>query len=404
MTSIRYSTSLRAASTEETLARAKREAARFGITRVTDVTRLDRIGIPVFVSIRPNATAGSLCVNAGKGMTTEEARIGAWMECIEYAIAEPGVVPLEIVPIRARDVLDGRIDPPAILDLCPMLGKPIPLDEPIPCVLAEEILSGTSCYVPAELVFLPAPSVCTQQYFGASSNGLASGNTVLEATLHGVAELLERDIKAFFFLRDTSELVQPESYPETAQGLVEGIEAAGLHLFVRYQANDFDLPFFRATIVDPLHPTPLFIHGGYGCHPHRAIAFQRAVCEAAQSRLSFIHGGRDDLTDWHERIQSLDEEQKLARKNELFESISNPARVIDFTEIPDYSAQANTIEACFDLLTTALNRAGLHRICRVAFTRPEDELQVVRVIVPLLEEFDVFSSRVGQRLANYAES
>ena len=48
---------------------------------------------------------------------------------------------------------------------------------------------------------------------------------------------------------------------------------------------------------------PLGLNGGFGCHPHRSVAFVRAVAEAAQSRLSFIHGGRDDLTDVDKRFR-----------------------------------------------------------------------------------------------------
>ena len=62
---------------------------RLGISRVTDSTRLDRIGIPVFSSIRPSAAEASLCVHAGKGTTTTEARTGALMEAIEFAFSDP---------------------------------------------------------------------------------------------------------------------------------------------------------------------------------------------------------------------------------------------------------------------------------------------------------------------------
>jgi ribosomal protein S12 methylthiotransferase accessory factor len=379
-------------------------AARLGVTRVTDITRLDRVGIPVFTSIRPGAMYGSLCVNAGKGTIPDEARIGAWMEAIEYAVAEPGVAPLEIVPVVARDVLDGRRNPPAILDLCPLMNTPIPLSKPLPCVKAEEILSGASHYIPAELAFLPAPPQCDKLYFGASTNGLASGNTVLEATVHGLCEVIERDIKTFLTLRDTSSLVSEDTFPPVAATLAAKIRAAGLDVYVRYGENAFGIPFFRATIADPMHLTPLFVHGGFGCHPHRSIALLRAITEAVQSRLSFIHGGRDDLTDWHRRIQDIDEAGKQAQYEELVTRASSTASIISFTEIPDFSAEATTLEDCFALLVSALERAGMRSIYRVTFTELTDDLQVVKVIVPLLEEFDPFSRRVGRRLRDYVQS
>ncbi len=401
---IRLNTSLRAVYIDETLSRARGLAARLGITRVTEITRLDRIGIPVFASIRPSACEGSLCVNAGKGVTTQEACVGAWMEAIEYAVAEPNAASVSQIPVPARFVLNGRADPPAILDLCPLLNSSIPLRAEIPCVVTEEILTGQPCFVPAELVFLPAPCHCIPSYFGSTSNGIASGNTLLEATVHGLAEVIERDIKAFHLVRDTSALVAEETFPAVATALADAIRSAGLELCVRYHANEFHLPYFSASIVDPDTDSPLFIHGGFGCHPHASIALVRAICEAAQSRLSFIHGGRDDLVDWHRRISAWNEQERAEHRFRLRAKACCAARTVRYEEIPDYKARATSLESCFDLMVAALDRAGIRQICRIVFTNPTDSLCVVKIVVPLLEEFDAFSPRVGKRLRDHAEA
>src|SRR5690606_30465389 len=60
--------------------------APFRITRCGDITGLDIIGIPVWFATRPNSRA--LSVSQGKGLTHEQARIGAIMESIEGAVAE----------------------------------------------------------------------------------------------------------------------------------------------------------------------------------------------------------------------------------------------------------------------------------------------------------------------------
>ena len=148
--------SLRAVTLAETRARAEALAPSLGITRVTDTTHLDRVGIPVSASIRPGAAQGSLCVNAGKGVLPEEAHVGALMEAIEYALAEP-TAPFAPPVVRAsiRDVLDGRTRPDAILDFAPLFGAAIPPDAPLDCVEAEEMLTGGRVLVPACLVFLP---------------------------------------------------------------------------------------------------------------------------------------------------------------------------------------------------------------------------------------------------------
>ena len=56
----------RAVSPDETLQRIKPLLARMGITRIANLTGLDRVGIPVVSVMRPNSR--SLSVSQGKGM------------------------------------------------------------------------------------------------------------------------------------------------------------------------------------------------------------------------------------------------------------------------------------------------------------------------------------------------
>ena len=69
-------------------ARIEPKAPAAGITRVADITNLDRVGIPVFSCIRPTAEDGAITVYNGKGATVEESRISAIMEGIERYSAE----------------------------------------------------------------------------------------------------------------------------------------------------------------------------------------------------------------------------------------------------------------------------------------------------------------------------
>lgn len=59
----RLSSSFRTRSAEDSLKLAKTIAREMGVTRVTNVTWLDKIGIPVFAGIRPYASKGSLNVH-----------------------------------------------------------------------------------------------------------------------------------------------------------------------------------------------------------------------------------------------------------------------------------------------------------------------------------------------------
>ena len=59
-----------------------------GITRITDITDLDRVGIPVFSAIRPRAQEGAVSVYAGKGAEKKQAEASAMMEGFERYSAE----------------------------------------------------------------------------------------------------------------------------------------------------------------------------------------------------------------------------------------------------------------------------------------------------------------------------
>ena len=77
----RLGTSLRSVAPELTERRARQLMPALGISRVTDITRLDRLGLPVHASVRPRGR--TLRVHAGKGMLVDEARVGALMEAVE---------------------------------------------------------------------------------------------------------------------------------------------------------------------------------------------------------------------------------------------------------------------------------------------------------------------------------
>jgi len=394
-----YHTSLRVRPIEETLVFAKAYAQKLGISRVTNTTRLDRIGIPVYISIRPDAMPGSLCVNAGKGLTEQEAQVGAYMEAIEMALAEPNRAKLPIAKARISEVLDGSTRPNAILDLCPKRNAQIDLSAALDCVEAWEINQGISLKIPAELVFTPYPN--KSPWFSSNTNGLSSGNSLTEATIHGLLEVIERDIASFHSIQDTSQLVTPESYPPKIVEIAQQVTQAGLELVVRYAANELGMPYFMAAVIDQELANPVFIHGGYGCHTFKEIALMRAVIEAIQSRLSFIHGGRDDLTDAFKITAYQTIEDRTQKFHQLVAGFKNDQHIINFADIPAYHWSFTNLEEYLQQLLKLLQNYGFHQVLRLAFTQPDEPLQVVKIIVPKMEFFSRKTPRIGARLAHH---
>jgi len=397
---LRLNSSLRIRSPIETLSAARRAAARLGITRVTDTTRLDRLGIPVFAGIRPGALKGSLCVNAGKGITPIEAQVGAYMEAIEFALAEPGASQVQVVMATSRDVLDGASRPDAILDFCPIVRKSFDPSEPLACVEARDIVNHQDTLVPAELVLLPfAQRHPGTGSFGSHSNGLASGNNVPEATLHGLLEVIERDIRSFLTLDGRCDVVQKSTVPASCRALVERIESAGLDILVRTRVNEFGLPFFEAILFDPDSFELFQFAAGYGCHLVPEIALVRAITEAVQTRLSWIHGGRDDLAaDLKDVPHGGSDRAWRERSRTAFRSMELRGPVVDFgAGVGDIAEPASPDDAV-ELVLDRLKREGMNHVCRTIYTQPDEDLAVVRVTVPRLEHLANHSHRVGPRM------
>jgi ribosomal protein S12 methylthiotransferase accessory factor len=364
----------------EALRRARLAAPLVGITRITDITRLDRIDFPCAVAVRPDAMPGSLCVTAGKGLTITDALVGAAMEGIELAWAEPGRSPVRPVMKTAHDVLDGRERPRAILDFAPRLNSTIDLDAPYPCVWAEDLGTGGRVLVPAEAVFFPMNGPGC--FLGATTNGLASGSSVAEATLHGLAECIERDAFSFNRLQNPPR-IDAGTLPEPLRSIDLRLHERGLETWYFDMRNPFGVPCIGASLYD--HDDRRMIHGGQGCHASPAIAAARALTEAIQSRLSIIHGGRDDITHIVNQQPPRSWEQMRAFFEGSQQKLAEVSPLHDFAGIPDLSAACAGIAEATAVLRKRLADQGMPWVLRVVLTPPDFPVAVVRVIVPRLE-------------------
>ncbi|WP_165547105.1 YcaO-like family protein [Kribbella sindirgiensis] len=261
-----------------------------GISRVGDLTMLDEIGIPVWQAVRPNAA--TLSVSQGKGISHDLARVSAAMEAIELWHAEQA---------RAPHVVDS------ITDLQPVLtynvrtlhlagGSLLTEALEIPWIEGEDVLTLSRTLVPLEYIVLndePSGDL-SAPLFVQSSNGLASGNSVAEATLHGLLEVLERDLTATVGRSSPSYVgqVDLDSIEDgCSRVLVDLLLSADVHLRVTDCGTD-GIACFSASIWSVDFP---FVFDGFGCHFDRDVALARALTEAAQSRLTAVAGARDDL-------------------------------------------------------------------------------------------------------------
>lgn len=394
----RLSSSIRTRSAEDSLILASEIAEEMGVTRVTDITWLDKIGVPVFAGIRPFAAKGSLNVHNGKGMRPNEAKIGAFMESIEFSLAESMKHQRDIRKFSIEEIQKSLPSGLFISSFGAQLGVSLKEDEEIFCVEATDIISGHNGLIPAELIFHPVNLSGQRSIFGGTTtNGLCSGNTRLEAVIHGVCEVLERDVKSFDIIQNRSSIVDINTEPEAIRALREKIEQAGLILSLRKTVNEFKLPYFSAFILEPDTQNPISVADGYGLHPLAEIAATRAITEAVQSRLTHIHGGRDDIVKrihFYQKNPDLDE--KVIMDN-LRKKILDCSRMVPFFDGYEEKLEIESVEALWQNIKVKMASAGLEHCFVYDLNPPDFPFNVLRVVIPKAEFIESEMKRVGPR-------
>lgn len=369
--------------------------APLGITRVTDITRLDRLGLPVYASVRPRGA--TLRVHAGKGLQRSDARVGALMEAVEFAAADPSRSRWQRERLTVRRFLAQFGGRHQLVDFAPLLGVPVRAGQRFDAVACEALGRPGTVLMPAELVFLPYAAAGSAQLFGWTSNGLASGNTLDEATLHALLEVLERDVVAMNRARDTSRRVRPGSLPEPWRALAARWERLGVHLSVRQLPNPLGLPAFEAVLHEP-DSTDVNLAGGAGLHLHPRVALARAVCEAAQSRLVGIHGGREDVTSFFAKYAAPGPARRRRAEAALVRRLFSTRRSVDFADVTGWRLPPGGLAPVLALLLQRLAAAGFPAVYRHRFALDLGGLHVVKLIVPGCELADHETPRFGPRL------
>jgi ribosomal protein S12 methylthiotransferase accessory factor len=353
-----------------------------GITRLANVTGLDRVGIPVVMAVRPNSR--SLAVAQGKGVSLAAARASAAMEAIESYHGEHITKPVKIASYEELRYTHEVVDPSRL----PQVSTSTFHGEfTIPWVEAFELFSRAPLWIPYEVVHtnyslpMPAGSGC----FVMSSNGCASGNHLLEAISHGICEVVERDATTLFQVLeekqqaarrvDLSTVIDP-----TCRQILSRLSDAQIGEIVWDTTTEIGIPAFLCSILDASSDVfeTQFTSSGMGCHPTKEVALLRALTEAAQSRLTLIAGTRDDMS--RSRFRMAHDRSSLERNQELL-SGSGASRDFGFIATHVDSSIAGDVQ----WQLRQLRAAGFVHVAVVDLTRAELGVPVVRVVIPGLE-------------------
>lgn len=304
----------------------------FGITRVADVTGLDWLGIPVWIAVRP--LSKNLTVSQGKGLDHDAARASAVFESIELSVAEKCNDQHYKFQFVGNDLITG----------------------------AHVLVDNESVAVN----FACASSTPGRPSFN-HSNGLASARSAEAAILQALLELAEREIRAeagndstlFTSLTRLDEWKVLQKFPallsrEVQLNLWSLTSEWGVHCVVaRLWSADFPVACL-----------------GSGAHVDPEVAAVRALTEAAQSRLTSISGGRDDV--------EIPASRYFSEKDSYVDGAENSMTFTAWIESNRKLVSSDWIErTTFDLASRCRELIGVGPV--VVKLHDEDGLSVVRV-------------------------
>jgi len=385
----------RAIAPEETIKNVESKLRTAGVTRVAEITHLDRVGIPVYTAIRPAAAEGAVSIYAGKGATKTQAKASAMMESFERYSAElhddhkqkliSGVFE------GSESELDRYINP-SLLILPNLLFDPETAE--MAWIRSTNLKNDEDLLVPANAVYHPYVIERGVKLFQSNTNGLASGNRLEEAIFHGMMEVVERDAWSIFESKRHSkpEINCENTKNQIIQDILAMFNDAGIHVKLVDLTADVKITTVAAVSDDTVLKDPALLTLGVGTHLDPEVAVIRALTEVAQSRATQIHGTREDTI--RAVFMRKGGYERMKRINSHWFGVSEKS--IDLNEMENISGKyfREDIETSKKLL----NKCGFKDILYIDLTRPEIGIPVFRVIIPGMELYSVDVDRKGSRL------
>ena len=365
-----------------------------GITRVADITDLDRIGMPVFTAIRPTAEDGAISIYGGKGITKDHAKASAMMEGFERYSAEKQDSDETIIATADEIAEKGNPVELKSLNLPQQYEKEDVNALQLEWSLTHDLISGKDYYVPSNAVFHPyTPESNIRSLFKSNTNGLASGNILEEAILHGIFEVIERDAWSIFELthKNYSQINLDSIESELINDTIDKFESEGIKIKLMDFTADVKIPTIAASADDTITRDAGLLTLGMGTHLDPEVAILRALTEVAQSRATQINGAREDTV----RADFAREAgyERMKRINRFY--FKQEETQIDLGDIENKST--TSINEDMEIVKNELVDNGISKILYTDLTRPELDVSVVRVIIPEMELYAIDPSRAGYR-------
>ncbi|MBI5584826.1 MAG: YcaO-like family protein [Deltaproteobacteria bacterium] len=353
----------------ETIARVRAKLQGVDLDILKETVRIDtgRLGIPIYISrcgtdaVRVIGTQKQM----GKGGTPEQSEASALMELVErfsffHFIQERNFIRATYGQVRDQAVPFEQLAQ-CFYDQSPDLERVREVLETIPLswVWARNLTQDRDVLVPIDWFYL------IHEY-----NGPSAGNTLEEAVLQGLCELVERHVSSVIshdFL--TTPTIDPASVTDpAARELIDKFDRLGIKLYLKDFSLETGIPTVGSLAYDPStfpEKSEIVFTAGTTANPEKSLI--RAVTEIAQLAGDFIN--RTQYRPTLPKYQRLEEAQYV---------MVTP-RTVAIGELPNL-ANDNIrleIEGC----VRALARIGLE-VYIVSTTHPAIGIPAVYTIIP----------------------
>ena len=292
----------------------------------------------------------------GKGISLAQAQVSCLAEAVErYSMLRTGTESV----IRSAKTAVGR----RALGFDDLLARAFDPAAEIDWVAATAYSSGQTIYVPADYCY-----VDTKGSTAADSNGCAAGNTLREAMLQGLLELVERDSSSIWWHnRIQRDAVDLESFDDPFLASADRYaRRAGCRLHVLDVTTDISIPAFVAVSVNDSNSSASdSVLLGCGAHPDPLIAIGRALTELTQVGAVL---GRGHLNS----VCTLSDHAHL-----------EPTRCVR-TAVDYQPMTARSVEEALNHCVRAVESCGME-VLFVDITRASIGFPVARAIVPGLQ-------------------
>jgi ribosomal protein S12 methylthiotransferase accessory factor len=339
---------------------------------------------------KADATQRGSC---GKGMTEDEAMLGAVGEAIERYCASH--VPIKQTRrARAADLAGAILPTEFVLYSRSQYARegfpfqPWEAEAELLWIKAMEFGSDQPVWVPASLAYLAQPGDQPQDFLCTStSSGFAAGPDLEWALRNAILELLEREA---FMITWLNRLRVPEIDYSASGGVTGEIRSAfqrwGTEVRAFNLATDMPVSAVMVVALDQTGNGPAAVVG-LGCELHPERALRKALFEICQVHESFRRRcgqGVADRLNAYSDVSTLEHHAAyFFRRDHLpeLEFLLKPARNVRLEEVP--VAGGGSTQEDLEVLQGGLSRAG----CRIFFrnlTTPDLLPYPIRVVRALI--------------------